>query len=137
MQLSLPRSSWQWQPDHLFRHRSGVVASCIAMAVHQDTCLERAPPRRRGGTLGITAPEFAARPSIVMQEHPDTCENATEHVCSSLFRVHHGNGSLIICFVTGAVSLRPLLQWQFTKTPDNSFVKEIFRITLQSTQKQS
>jgi hypothetical protein len=64
-------------------------------------------------------------------------ESATEHVCSSFFRVHHGNGSLIISFVTGAVSLRSVLQWQFTKTPDNSFVKDMFRITLHSTQKQS
>ena len=43
----------------------------------------------------------------------------------ALFRVHHGNGTLIICFVTGAVSLRPVLQWQFSKTSDNSFVKDI------------
>ena len=39
--------------------------------------------------------------------------------------------------VAGSVSLRPVLQWQLTKTADNSFVKDILRITLHSTQKQS
>jgi hypothetical protein len=36
MELSLPRLWWQWHPDHLFLHRSHVVAACIAMSVHQD-----------------------------------------------------------------------------------------------------
>jgi len=39
--------------------------------------------------------------------------------------------------VAGSVLLRPVLQWQLTKTADNSFVKDILRITLHSTQKQS
>ena len=51
--------------------------------------------------------------------------------------VHHGNGAVTIGFVTGAVLLRPLLQWQFIISPANPFLKEISRITLTALLKQS